>query len=64
MQLQQTNKLYRETAANELLLKEQITALQESVQRYKEQCQTIPDLEVLREKVTDKVHILYKFSGS
>ncbi len=64
MQLQQTNKLYRETAANELLLKEQIMALQESVQRYKEQCQMIPDLEVLREKITHKVHILSKFSGS
>ena len=45
VQLQQTNKLFRETAANELLLKEQINTLQESLQRYKEQCQTIPNLE-------------------
>ena len=45
VQLQQTNKLFRETAANELLLKEQISTLQESLQRYKEQCQTIPNLE-------------------
>ena len=47
LQLQETNKLYRETAANELLLKEKISALQESVQRYKEQCQAIPDLQVI-----------------
>lgn len=43
--LHATNQLYRETAANELLLKEQISALQESVQRYKDQCQAIPDLQ-------------------
>ena len=45
--MQQTNKLYRETAENELLLKEQINSLQKSLQRYKEQCQVIPNLEVL-----------------
>lgn len=45
--LHATNQLYRETAANELLLKEQISALQESVQRYKDQCQAIPDLQVI-----------------
>jgi hypothetical protein len=45
--LQETDQLYRETAANELLLKEKISALQESVQRYDEQCQAIHDLQVI-----------------
>lgn len=45
-QLQQTNKLFRETAANELLLKEKISSLEESVQRLKEQNSLIPSLEV------------------
>lgn len=51
LHLQQTNLLYRETAENELLLKEQIRSLQESLQRYKDQCQTMPYLEVLKPNV-------------
>ena len=45
-QLQQTNRLLRETAANELLLKEQIDSLQISLNRYKELSLAIPALEV------------------
>lgn len=46
-QLQETNKILRETAANEMLLKEQISSLQASIQRYKDQCQLIPSLQVI-----------------
>ena len=42
----QMNKLLRDTAANELLSKEQISSLQTSAQRFKEHCSTIPYLEV------------------
>ena len=45
-QLCTMNKLYRETAENELLLKEQITSLQESLRRCKEERLVIPTLEV------------------
>jgi len=44
-QLYKVNKLYRETAENELLLKEQISSLQESLRRCKEERQVIPNLE-------------------
>jgi len=53
IQLQQTNQLLRETAANELLLKEQISSLQTSLQRYKEHCSTIPYLEVINSSFID-----------
>ena len=46
-QLYKVNKLYRETAENELLLKEQISSLQESLRRCKEERQVIPNLEVI-----------------
>lgn len=46
LQLQQTNKLLRETAANEELLKEKISSLEDSVQRLKERNSHIPSLEV------------------
>ena len=55
-QLQLVNKLYKETAANELLLKEQISSLQASVQRGKEERLVIPHLECELKKVKDRLH--------
>jgi len=54
-QLHKVNKLYRETAENELLLKEQISSLQESLRRCKEERQVIPNLEVMLLLITKMV---------
>ena len=54
-QLHKVNKLYRETAENELLLKEQISSLQESLRRCKEERQVIPNLEVMILLITKMV---------
>ena len=53
--LQTVNQLYRETAANELLLKEQIAALQENLKRSKEKSATIPSLELDLKQARDEL---------